>query len=162
MMKYRHLKLICDVTATYRSTQYLSDTIANLCEYDIEMLKDLAKEHGTNQSRICFHRYDESSYQSMLVYHSKSHIVPVHYHTNKDESIHIINGMATLNVFRQNDLELINTTVMAAQNNPGNHPFFTYIPRMTPHELDIKEDIVFLESTSGPFIKDETVSITKP
>ena len=152
-------ELFCEdsATGTYRykkSTNYYS---VNKYAF-IEFLEKNAQSHNLSQSRICYHSEDSSILQLMLVFHSTFHRVKKHVHLEKDEYLHILKGNLEVRIYSK-DNKIISTILLSDDTADINSNLFCFLPRGVIHDVVIKSDACFLETTTGPFDKSSTLNL---
>jgi cupin fold WbuC family metalloprotein len=145
-------------TGTFR---YLSDGQSFGIDYRkiAAFLKDQARSSGLTQARVCFHEADQSALQCMLVYHSTAHVVARHCHISKDEYITIIEGCLSIELYSSEN-HLTKTVTLSLDADDPRSVVTCKIIRNTIHSVAVVRDAVFLETTSGPFVRNETIKIS--
>ena len=134
---------------------FTEEYITKIDNNDIFELIDRSKFTKRKKIRLCTHGSIEDTLHEMIIIHSKNTYVRPHKHINKIESFHIINGIADVIIFNDNE-EIIDLIPMG---NIGSNRYFYY--RLSApyfHTLLIYSDIfVFHEITNGPFRRNESV-----
>jgi cupin fold WbuC family metalloprotein len=129
---------------------YANGDLIALSREDIAELKRLAAANPRRRCRICTHAGREDSLHEMLIVHAKDAWVAPHMHLGKDESVHVVEGMARLVTFND-DGEVTGTVEL------GGNAFYCRVPANTFHTLLIDSDwFVFHETTLGPFDRTRT------
>lgn len=151
--------LVCEdsVTGTFRykgSNNYYS---INRIAF-INFLELNAQTYNLSQSRICFHSEDCSILQLMLVFHSKSHKVKKHVHIKKDEYLHILKGSLEVRIYN-NDNEVMEIILLSDKKSDNSSNLFCFLPSGVIHDVVVRKDSCFLETTTGPFDKCSTLNL---
>lgn len=155
-------KLFCEnpLTGTFRFTGSHRHFCVNRPAF-IGFLEQQASDKGLTQSRICFHADDDSTLQLMLVYHSKCHLVRRHVHVDKEEYIHILKGSMTVRIYGESG-QVTDTMNLCSEVGTLSQSLFCYLPRGVVHDVQIHDDSVFLETTTGPFRNTSTIYMSNP
>lgn len=119
----------------------------------IEFLKQEARINTTKRARLCAHpSADATQHDMLIVSHQQTYVVP-HRHKSKSESFIVLEGTTDILIFN-NDGVVEKQFVMGPANS--GLPFFYRMPKGKYHSLVIKSELlVFLESTIGPFCKED-------
>ena len=131
-------------------------TIVKLNKHKIDALKKKAFNSRLKRSRICVHRDNKDKIHEMFVCLHKDTYVAPHYHKNKTESYHIIEGRVDFYFFNKKGKvsKKINLNVKSKKQN-----FYLRIGPNIHHTLVPKTNyVIFHEVTNGPFIKKENLS----
>jgi len=121
---------------------------------DISFLKESALKSNQKRSRICFHADASDLQQEMLIAAHKSSYIRPHKHTEKTETLTIIEGACDALLFDATG-NLINKFPMTCASERG--CFFYRMPPKYFHSLIIQSEwLIFLETTIGPFNKNNT------
>lgn len=118
-------------------------------------LKTFAVNKGLTQSRICYHENNNSLMQKMLVFHSCHHVIGKHYHSAKDEFITLLSGSMKIVFFDADGIDIQDECILDSSTGPKT----CFIPKNHIHDVHVIEDVVFIEDTTGPFIKTSTLRI---
>lgn len=155
-------KLLCQdsLTGTYRYVSSHEQFSVNKAAF-VDFLKQQAADLNLTQSRICFHKDNDSLLQMMLVYHSIHHEVKRHVHLDKDEYLQIIDGHLTIRIYDKSG-KLIDIVNLSSRADMEKYDFFCFLPRGTIHDVVIHDNSVFIETTTGPFRKTSTLNILPP
>jgi len=143
---------------TYREfneeVYYATDNICHMNGKTIEFLKKKANGNTRKRARLCTHSNEKAIHHDMFIVHHHESYVPPHWHINKDESIHIIDGEALCLIYSRHGF-LLNVYELNAYKK--NAMFYLRFPKGIIHSLLIvSEWLVFHESTSGPFLSGHT------
>ena len=116
----------------------------------INQLKETSLLKGNVNIRVCMHSDIDSNLHDMIILmRSESYCRP-HMHTNTDETVQIIEGKLLIVLFEENG-NILRTGIIKDNE-------MTRIPVGTFHTLmSLTPYVIFHESKSGPFIRDETV-----
>jgi len=131
------------------------ERIVHLGRSDVESLK--ARVHATARKRIrlCAHKAVEDTLHEMFVVYVKETYVRPNKHLGKDESLHILEGMADFVFF--DDAGNITEVVPLGDFSSGRQ-FYCRIPDSAYHTLLIRSDVIVIhESTPGPFERADTI-----
>ncbi len=120
----------------------------------IEFLKHQARVVSRRRARLCAHPSPEAEQHDMLIVSHRDTYVAPHRHMNKTESFLILEGMADALFFDEQGV-LAETVPMGPAGS--GRPFFYRMPKARFHSLFIESELlVFVESTKGPFVPEET------
>ena len=78
---------------------YLEKNKNNITEQDIIFLKNQAKLNKSQKCRICIHKNENELMQEMFIIHTNKCYVRPHFHSDKSESIQVLEGEADLFIF---------------------------------------------------------------
>lgn len=134
---------------------YTDDKIVTVRAGDIGVLKRLARDTPRKRSRLCTHRHVDDAVHEMLIVHEKDTYVRPHKHLGKTESFHVIQGEMDVIVF---DDEGTITDVIEMGEYHSDKVFYYRLDGPRFHTVLVKSEvIVFHETTSGPFRREETL-----
>ena len=121
----------------------------------VALLKDAAAQSKLKRARLCLHPSPDSLQHDMLIVSHRDTYVCPHKHLTRSESVLVIEGKAKTLVF-EDDGRLRDVVSMA----PFGFGSFLYrMPVDVFHSLKIESEyLVFVESTKGPFLKDDCVN----
>ena len=135
---------------------FISEEKITKMEYkDINFLKKEASYNERKRIRLCAHHNIDDLLHEMIIVHAKNTYVRPHKHLNKSESVHIIEGLATIVTFDEegNSMDIIQ---MGAYNSK--RKFYQRLSPSIYHTLIIQSDtLIFHETLNGPFKKSDTV-----
>jgi len=115
----------------------------------LESLAKAASKTARGRSRFCTHISPKEKTHEMFIVHPKKAKIPIHSHTNKDESIFILKGKALFYIYSPTGK--IKKRIYMGTIASG-LPFYQRIPAGVFHSLQIcSKNLIFLETTSGPF-----------
>jgi cupin fold WbuC family metalloprotein len=119
----------------------------------IEFLKQKARAIPQRRARFCAHQSsDVEQHEMLIVSHSETYIAP-HRHFEKLESFVVLEGLADVILF---DEEGGVEKIIKMGSPSSGHPFFYFMPPRQFHSLSIETEVlVFLESTKGPFHRED-------
>ncbi len=129
--------------------------ITKVGKQDLEIIKDNAIQSTKLRSRICAHKSSSDKLHEMLITLNKGCYIRPHKHAHKAESFHIIEGWAYVVIFEDDGslLEVIPLGDYYSQRN-----FYYRIESPLFHTVVVLSDqLIFHETTSGPFNKEETI-----
>ena len=123
---------------------YLSNN-AKLDKKGIKWLEEKMRDENLNLARVCLHENEESQLMAMVIMIRNRFTYPAHRHIWKDECYSIIEGSCKY-VEYSNNGKIISTHDLEAGCTFLNKEkrFHTLVPT--------SDILVFLESTTGPFI----------
>ena len=133
---------------------YFDELNPTIKKKDMEFLKSEAEKAQTKRARFCTHTSPEDKIHDMLIVLDKDTYVRPHKHF-KPESGHVIEGTADLIFFdEQGNI----TKVVQLDSSSSGKDFYYRINSPVYHtQIVTSNQFVFHESTSGPFIREETV-----
>lgn len=128
---------------------YLDKSNKFVTQDDINFLKEKAKKNKSQKCRLCTHNSEEDFFQEMFIVHTKSCFVRPHYHKDKSESLHVIEGNADLFIF--NSLgDILSRDKLGPIETNG--VYYYRINENIIHTMKINSEFfIFKESTTGPF-----------
>ncbi|MCH9670235.1 MAG: WbuC family cupin fold metalloprotein [Gammaproteobacteria bacterium] len=122
----------------------------------VEFLKEQARTNEVGRARVCAHPNAEAEQHDMLIVSHRDTYVAPHRHLSKSESFIVIEGCAKVLIFDESG-HVDDVFDMGAASS--GLPFFYRMPIGTYHSLDIASEVlVFVESTKGPFRKEDMQS----
>lgn len=134
---------------------YADEDIIRVDKEDIEFLKQRALKNERKKSRLCIHKDVNDKIHEMIIVHTHDTYVRPHKHLNKPEAFHIVEGEADVVLFDEKG-KIIQLISMGEYSS--GKEFYYKISEPRYHTLLIKSDIiVFKETTSGPFKKEDTI-----
>ena len=133
---------------------FFSASIAEVYDYrTISKLRDLARKAPRRRARLCVHDRSDRLFQQMVIVHPKGAYVRPHLHKSREETLHVLEGLARLFRFDHQG-KVIDSKLMGTYES--RLPFLAMIPRGAFHCIQIQSpDLIFVESTLGPFKKDD-------
>lgn len=133
---------------------YFDELNPTIKKQDMDFLKSEAEKAQTKRARFCTHTSPEDKIHDMLIVLAQDTYVRPHKHF-KPESGHVIEGTADLIFF---DEEGNIAKVIQLDSSSSNKDFYYRINSPVYHtQIVTSKQFVFHESTSGPFIREETV-----
>jgi len=131
------------------------DPIVKIGRPEIQLLKERALRNPRQRIRICAHKRTDDPLHEMLIVHTKDTYVRPHKHFNKSESFHVIEGIVDVIVFDETGTV---AEVIEMGDFASGRRFYYRIDAPVYHTLIIRSDVlVFHETTSGPFRREDTV-----
>jgi len=122
---------------------------------DIDDLINLAKLNQRRRVRLCSHSSPEDLVHEMFIVHKKGEYIRPHKHINKTESMIVLQGEVDYVCFN-NSGKVVEVIRMGDTNSQL--PFYFNNKNGIFHTLIIRSEwLAFLEVTSGPFNKCETL-----
>jgi cupin fold WbuC family metalloprotein len=120
----------------------------------IELLRAAAARVPYSRARLCAHPAPHATQHDMLIVSLRDTYVAPHRHPGKTESFVVIEGAADCLLFTEDGT--LETVVPMAPAGTG-QAFFYRMPSERFHSLRIRSpDLVFVESTIGPFRVEDT------
>jgi cupin fold WbuC family metalloprotein len=135
--------------------RYATDEIVTVDAGDVARLKQDASDNARRRIRLCAHRNIGDRLHEMLIVHARDAYVRPHKHLGKSESFHVVEGDVDVVLFDDEGgvREMIRMGAFAS-----GRPFFYRIADPVFHTLLIRSEVlVFHETTSGPFRREDTV-----
>jgi cupin fold WbuC family metalloprotein len=143
------------VKQTAEEVLVTEDRIVKLGSDYLQSLQESAKLTARQRIRLCAHGDTGDKLHEMFIVHQKNTYVRPHKHLGKSESIHVIQGSVDVVVFGE-DGEV--GEVIQLGDYASGRDFFCRISDPCYHTLLItSEDLVFNETTSGPFLRADTI-----
>ena len=134
---------------------YATDAVIKIDSSDVELLSKEAARNPRERIRLCTHKDTQESLHEMLIVHARGCYVRPHKHLNKTESFHIVKGEA--DVVLLNEMAQILEVIRMGDYASGLN-FYYKLTQPLYHTLLIRSDtLVFHETTTGPFNRDDTV-----
>jgi cupin fold WbuC family metalloprotein len=134
---------------------FTEDSFLRLDRSDVRLLITMAVRNKRKRMRLCAHKNPNEKLQEMFIVHTKDTYVRPHKHTQKEESLHVLEGEADLLIFNEKGTV---TEVFRLGDYGSGHLFYYRIPAGVYHSLRIQSEFfIFHESTTGPFIRSESV-----
>ncbi len=132
---------------------YTAERVTHLSENDMRELESLAVLNSRKRVRLCTHAAPDSLLHEMFIVHGKDAYVRPHLHKGRDESFHVLSGVADIVIF--DDDGTVSESYRVGDYASG-HPFYCRMPQGTVHMVIIRSDaLVFCEATTGPFDPDD-------
>lgn len=126
--------------------------VSFISRVDIEWLKAQALETNMKRARICLHQHPEDPVHEMIIAVHKTSFISPHYHPHKEESLHLIEGVAEVLLF-SDEGNIADIKLLEARNKNG--VYFYRIAKNIIHGLRLKSDwIIFHEVAAGPLRPD--------
>ena len=134
---------------------YFEDPIVRMGRRELQFLMEKVGSNERRRVRLCAHRSVEDPVHEMFVTLTKESYIRPHKHLTKSESFHIIEGSMDLVVF--DDGGRVTERVRLGDYRSGGEFYFRF-DKPSFHTLVIRsETLLFHETTSGPFRKEETL-----
>ena len=117
----------------------------------IPFLKERATASPRKRARWCAHPSPDAAVQEMLIALARGVYIPPHRHLGRSESMHVIEGDASLVMFTDEGQPLRTVAVGPAASG---RVFYHRIDEPVFHTiLVISEQLVFHETVQGPFVR---------
>lgn len=131
------------------------DSVVQLGRGDVTEMTIEAAKTERSRIRFCAHAGVDDWLHEMFIVHQKGTYIPPHKHLNKCESAHIIDGSVTCVVF--DEAGAVVRAIPMGDYQSG-RDFYYRMSQPYYHTLLIHSDwVIFHETTTGPFNRDETV-----
>lgn len=142
-----------DVTVRFKKSgdgvYYTTDALGSIDADAVSFLKEEAVKAFRGRARICLHPTPQSKQHDMLIVTRRNSYVAPHYHSEKSETFVLLAGKCSYLVFSE---EGRLKEIIDLQPFDKNGRFLVRTPPKVCHGLVVhSEEIVFLESTTGPF-----------
>ena len=120
-----------------------------LNQLNIDELIKYGKISKQGRARYCLHKDNQSKFHTMIIYHDKRTLNPIHRHINSDEDFVLINGKITYNYY--NDFYYcINSHNL--DSNTSNNGITTQ--KNVLHNIELLSDyIIFIETVKYSYDK---------
>jgi len=135
---------------------YVADEpIVHVGREEVEFLKQRVHDTERRRIRLCAHRGIDDKLQEMFIVLSGETYLRPSKHLNKDESLHIIEGLADYVFF---DEAGNITDVLSLGDYASGCRSYCRIPESANHALLVRSDVLVIhETTEGPFRRSDTV-----
>lgn len=131
------------------------ESIVALGKSDLSVIRENAQKSSRLRSRICVHKSSTDILQEMLLTLRRGTYVRPHKHLRKAESFHIIQGAGYIVIF--DDDGGIHKVIPLGDYASGD-PFYYRLDEARFHMVMLtSEELLFHETTIGPFVKEETI-----
>jgi len=149
------IEALLHATAESAEVLYADDPIVSVDAAAIDVLKRAALMNPRRRIRLCAHRDTGDGLHEMLIVHTRDTYVRPHLHVGKSESFHVIEGDVDVVIFDEGGGV---AEVIAMGPVQSGRRFFYRIADPLYHTLLIRSDLlVFHETTTGPFRRDQTL-----
>jgi cupin fold WbuC family metalloprotein len=119
----------------------------------IERLKKIALESPMRRARYCLHQSDEDLVHEMIIALARDCLFKPHKHRAKAESYHMIQGRMVFIMFDDEGKPI--RVALLTPPGQGGMIAFRIAESIYHAVLPLDELVVYQETTSGPFVKDE-------
>lgn len=134
---------------------YPDESVVHLHADDMQALKAGATRNARQRMRLCAHADEQAPLQEMIVAVTRRAYIRPHKHLTRAESYHVIEGQADLVLF--DDAGAI-TRVIPLGDAASGKAVFCRLSEPLFHALVLRtETLVFHETTTGPFRREESV-----
>lgn len=141
--------------ATNEEVYVADQRVVNIGRSDVEFLRERVHRNARKRIRLCAHKETEDKLHEMFVVYVKETYIRPNKHLGKDESLHILEGVADFVFF---DDEGNVTDVVPLGHYSSGREFYCRIPESVYHTLLIRSDMIAIhESTPGPFKRADTI-----
>lgn len=121
---------------------------------DLDRLIELAKKAELRRARYCAHPDHNSMVQEMIIAFCKDSVIPIHRHTDKSESFHVILGEIDFQIF-DDEARMIDT-IRLGDRESGKPFYFRHEKGIWHTVKPLSRYVVVHETSTGPFHPDET------
>ena len=127
--------------------------------YDaMEELEKMAHNSKLRRSRICLHMNDNETMQNMLICLMKDSRIKIAKHKDKDETTTVLRGKANIHIYNEKVEKEEAMSLLETISLDRNKNYYCNVAAGIYHKLEaITGNILYLETTSGPFNKNETI-----
>ncbi len=133
---------------------YTDDALVTADRAAIAALKRAALASPLRRARLCAHPAPDATQHDMLIASHRDTYVAPHRHLDKSETLLVIEGTAKVLLFDDKGRPS-RAFIMAAADS--GRPFFYRMPPRVFHSLLIdSEFLIFVESTKGPFRREDS------
>lgn len=133
---------------------YTDDALVTADQAAIAALKRAAQASPLRRARLCAHPAPDAAQHDMLIASHRDTYVAPHRHFDKSETLLVIEGSAKVLLFDESGQPTRAFTMAAAASGK---PFFYRMPPGVFHSLLIESEfLVFVESTKGPFRREDS------
>jgi cupin fold WbuC family metalloprotein len=130
------------------------EPIVSVGPSEIEFLKKKVNSNERKRIRLCAHKSTEDRLHEMFIVLTNEAYFPPSKHLNKDESLHVVEGLADYIFF---DEQGSVTEVIPLGDYASGRRFYCRVPEFSYHAIIIRSDILVIhETTQGPFRKHDT------
>jgi cupin fold WbuC family metalloprotein len=144
---------------TARSTTFFcAQEIIEIGKEQLGLIKQAAIRDPLKRARLCLHHNHSDKVQEMVIAFCRDSYVRPHRHLNKSESFHVIEGDLAV-VFFNNEGNVINRIKMSPCGN-GQTFLYRLSSSLWHMVIPLSEFVVIHETTTGPFLKEETENPT--
>lgn len=141
-------------TKAKSTTFFCKEEIIEIGSEQLDLLKQAARQDPLRRARLCLHHDHSDKVQEMVIAFCRDSYVRPHRHVNKSESFHVIEG--ELEVIFLDDEGQVTHRVRMGPCRSG-HTFLYRLSSSLWHTvLPLTEFVIFHETTTGPFVKEET------
>ncbi len=134
---------------------YTKEHITCINQKDIAILKERAMHNMSRKIRICCHKDINSSLHEMLIVHAKGSYIRPHRHINKNESLHIIEGLLDVVLF--SEIGDVNQVIHMGERTTGFVFYYKLLSSRFHTVIPVSDMVVFHETTNGPYLRSETL-----
>ena len=123
-------------------------------EKTITDLVAISRKTQRGRVRFCAHRDPSAAQHEMFIVHPRHAYIPPHMHSSKSESLLVLAGIVDYFIF--DNTGLIVQKIRLGDLQSGNC-FYYRLNNSIYHSMLIhSETLVFLETSRGPFVREET------
>ena len=132
------------------------ETFPSVGTSEIAFLEGAISGSARGRVRVCMHKHNGDRMHEMFISFAGTNYVRPSKHLGKDESLHVINGLAEYVFFDGSGR--VTDVVPLGTYSSSDRQFYCRIPANTEHALIIQSDSISVhESTVGPFSRADTV-----
>jgi cupin fold WbuC family metalloprotein len=126
------------------------DNIITVNKTILNKLKDAANKDPLKRSRLCLHHDFNDQVQEMIIAIKKGVYIRPHRHSNKTESLHIIEGKLLIIFF--DDSGKVKSKITLALSSKSSNPFIYRIACPIWHSaIPLTKFVLYHETINGPF-----------
>lgn len=145
------------------SVSRMPNNLQHLLAEHLETLGEVSSPSNGGRSRICVHQSDESLIHEMFMSFETNTIFPAMSHSDKNESLTLFRGQFLYEFFdnRGTPVDSLELTGALEENFDSSKPFYIRIFKDVFHApTKIKNRVLAKETTTGPFLPNQTVTLT--
>lgn len=138
-----------------RSTTFsCNEDIVAVGKEELELLKRAAHQDPLRRARLCLHHDQSDKVHEMVIAFCRDSYVRPHRHINKSESFHVIEGRLAV-VFFDDEGHVTRRLTMGASGN-AEACLYRLSKNAWHAVVTLSEFAIIHETTSGPFLREET------
>jgi cupin fold WbuC family metalloprotein len=129
-----------------------------ISKVDLDKLIVEAENAILRRARICLHKSHDDPIQEMIIAFCQDSIVPIHRHTEKTESFHVIQGVFDVAFYDDAQREIGRLRMGDIKSG---YPFSYRLSSNSWHTIEpLSEHVIVHEIVTGPFIHNSIEILT--
>ena len=134
---------------------YTGNSLTTISTVDVDQITEIARKSDRRRARICTHRNKTDSLHNMMIALCNDTYVRPHKHIKKPETFHVVKGRMKIVIFE--DYGRVKDVIKLG-NYLSKTGFFYRLDGDEYHTvIPLSEFVVFHESTTGPFRRENTL-----